>query len=89
MRENHKLLTPGAVMEIVFQYGQLQRTFARSMRKPHSRGLSRRLANKFGVRPRTIRDVWNGKTWRVFTSAMYSDTHTSDGCDLRWLLSDQ
>ena len=67
-RPHHALLSTEALMDIISQTAAP--TYAQSLRKRNSRGLSLRLARKYGVSQRAIRDVWNGRTWTGFTAAM-------------------
>jgi hypothetical protein len=41
--------------------------------------LSQQLAERFGVTSKTIRDIWNGRTWKLATSGRSAGTnHDND-----------
>ena len=42
-----------------------------------TRGQSSRVAKQFGVSPKTIRDIWNRRTWTQTTAHLWSDEATS------------
>ncbi len=42
------------------------------MNEPRIRGLSQPLAKRYGVSPKTIRDIWNRRTWTLATTSCCS-----------------
>jgi hypothetical protein len=65
MARKRIVLTPGIAREIE----ALAPSFADSMRRGAKSRLSNALAVRFGVDSKTIRDIWNRKTWKGFSDS--------------------
>jgi hypothetical protein len=58
---------------------------------PGFRGLSRLFAQRYGVSPKTIRDIWNHRTWTVDTSHLTSRCADNTVCirvgsEVSWMI---
>ena len=45
------------------------------LKLPRMRGLSLPIAKKYGVSPKTIRDIWNRRTWAFATVSLLPSEH--------------
>jgi hypothetical protein len=64
MARKRIVLTPSAAREIEL----LAPSFADSMRRGVKSQMSNAVAIRFGVDPKTIRDIWNRKSWKGFNN---------------------
>jgi len=46
-----------------------------------SRGMSSSVAKQFGVSPKTVRDIWNRRTWRCATEGLFLNAGGCIGSD--------
>ena len=63
MARKRVVLNSTAVREIE----SLAPSFAERMRRGATSQLSNALSSKFGVDAKTVRDIWNRKSWKEFT----------------------
>ena len=64
MARKRTVLTPSAAREIEL----LAPSYADSMRRGVKSQTSNAVALRFGVDPKTIRDIWNRKSWKGFNN---------------------
>ena len=69
------MLTAGTVVEIykhkIRLRGQKTSTARKSSQDPSVRGKSSPVSKLYGVSPRTVRDIWNRRTWADVTSHLH------------------
>jgi hypothetical protein len=68
MARKRTVLTPSVAREIE----SLAPSFADIMRRGAKKQLSIEIAERFGVHPKTIRDIWNRKSWKGFNQQTQS-----------------
>jgi hypothetical protein len=59
-------------LKLSFQSDHAASHFDPRVRSLLMRGRSNPLSERFGVSPRTIRDIWNRKTWAYATKSVWS-----------------
>ena len=78
---NHKILSEEQAVEIYKEKLAFLRKPAGTRCKTESlRGKSTVTSSKFYVSPKTVRDIWNRRTWQHATSFLWSYEESDDFC---------
>ena len=80
-REEHRLRIVLTAQQAADIY-KLKPLLCETSDQPKIRGQSIPIANQYGVSPKTIRDIWNRRTWVVATKHLYTEAGTENGCGI-------